>query len=207
MATLLDNQPSALIEPWEPALQKGIRLYLEQVALAHGVISPAHVKDTPQRVVRAFAEYFAGCTVDASACLTTEFAEGSYDEMIHKIVPFISRCSHHLEAIVGKAHFAYIPNGRIIGLSKISRFIQVLAKRPQVQENLTSQIVDVFQNTFKPAGCAVSIRAYHFCVIARGVNEHPSPMETTALRGVLKDRLETRQEFLQTINRMEPIFP
>ena len=204
---LLDNQPSVLIEPWEPALQKGIRLYLEQVALANKAISPEHVKDTPQRVVRAFAEYFAGCTVDASACLTTEFAEGSYDEMIHKIVPFVSRCAHHLEPICGRIHFAYVPDGKIIGLSKISRFIQVLAKRPQVQENLTSQIVDVFQNTFKPAGCGASVRAYHFCVIARGVNEQPSPMETTALRGVLKSNVNTRAEFLNSINRNDPIFP
>jgi GTP cyclohydrolase I len=205
--TLLEDQPTTLTEPWEEAVRHGIRLFLEQTALAHHVISEEHVRDTPDRVARAFGEYFSGCSVDPAACLDTDFMEGGCDEMVIKDVPFISWCAHHLAPLCGRAHFAYIPDKKIIGLSKISRFINVLAKRPQVQEKFSSDIVDVFQNTFKPLGCAVNVRAFHFCTIARGVNEHPSPMETTALRGVFKKDASTRAEFLQSINRSEPIFP
>jgi GTP cyclohydrolase I len=194
-------------ETWQEALKHAIYLLLEQTALTYNTISAEHIRGTPDRVVKAFSEYFAGCSIDPASCLTTDFLEGEYDEMVVKDVPFVSFCSHHLSPICGLAHFAYIPNKRVVGLSKISRFINVLAKRPQVQEKLSTDIVDVFQNTFKPLGCGVNIRAFHFCTISRGINEHASPMETTALRGVFKENAMTRQEFLQSINRSQPIFP
>lgn len=195
-------------EPWQPVMAKAVKLYLDQEAVAHGVISPEHIIGTPDRVVKAFQEYFRGCAINPADCLNTDFSSGKYDEMVHKEVAFVSNCCHHLAAIIAKAHFAYIPNGRIVGLSKINRFINVLAKRPQIQEQLCSDIADVFQESkIAPAGCGVIIRGYHMCTIARGVEERPSLMETTALRGVFKTDPEVRQEFLASIDRSSPVFP
>ena len=117
--------------------------------------------------------------------------------MVHiKSIQILSMCAHHLAAIVGRAHFAYIPNDKVVGLSKIPRMVHVLMRRPQLQENLTQQIVDIFDNTIKPKGCAVQIKAYHFCMMYRGVQEPTSYTETTALRGALLLSDAARAEFL-----------
>lgn len=184
-----------------------VRLFLEQTALKNKTIDESHVKDTPGRVVQALTRYTAGCFQNPASVLEKKFVKGTYNEMVHvKDITVISSCAHHLERIIGKAHFSYVPDKEIVGLSKISRLVDILASRPQVQENLTEQIVDAFNEIVKPKGCAVNIRAFHFCMLARGVEEPCSTTETTAFRGCFESG-ESRQEFLLSINRNGPVFP
>lgn len=191
---------------WEKALEWSIELYLKQTI--DGQLDQSHVTETPKRVVKAFAEYVRGYQVDPAIFLEKQFAVGTYDEMIHiRGIRIISMCAHHLCPIIGKAHFAYVPGKYIVGLSKIPRMVDALARRRQVQENLTQQIVNIFQETVQPKGCAVNIKAFHFCMLSRGVEEPFSFTETTALRGVLMDDKPARQEFLSSLNHSEVIFP
>lgn len=192
---------------WQEQLHRGVEGYLQTAAPA-GQISPEHVLSTPGRVVRAWEEYMQGVDQDPVKALGTTFRDGKYDQMIHvKSVRLASMCAHHLCPIVGKVHFAYIPDGHVVGLSKIARMIRILARRPQVQEQLTKQIVTTFNNTLHPKGCGVYIRAYHFCMMYRGVNEPFSLTETTALKGVFRKDLAARQEFLAAVDRTEVVFP
>lgn len=189
--------------PWQGLLREAVQSYLDlQVA---GKIAPAHIVGTPDRVVRAFAEYVSGYSEDPKDPLSTSFEDASgYDEMVHvKHIPIISMCAHHLLPIIGTAHFAYVPKGRVVGLSKIPRFIGILARRLQIQEDLTQEIVDVFDENISPRGCAVSISAIHCCMIARGVRERDEKTETTALRGCFKKDPQTRTEFLSAVRHRE----
>jgi GTP cyclohydrolase I len=204
---------TALDTPWQDLLKPAIEAYLAQNKPQHKQKElfsayDEHTKGTPMRVVKAFAEYVNGCMKDPEVYLEKVFTAGTYDQMIHiPNIRLISMCAHHLCPIVGKAHFAYIPDGSIVGLSKIPRFIEVLARRPQVQEMLTSQIIDVFSKKVRPLGCAVHVRAYHFCMCGRGVEEPAAYTVTTGLWGNFKDEPLTRQEFLQALNKDEVIFP
>lgn len=194
---------SPCVCPWQGLLRTAVAAYLDlQVA---GKIAPAHIVGTPDRVVRAFAEYVSGYAEDPAGPLRTSFDDASgYDEMVHvKNIPLISMCAHHLLPIIGTAHFAYVPKGRVVGLSKIPRFINILARRLQIQEDLTQEIVEVFHDNIRPRGCAVSISAIHCCMIARGVRERDEKTETTALRGCFKKDPETRTEFLSAVRHRE----
>jgi GTP cyclohydrolase I len=183
-------------DSWRESIDRGVRLYLAQFS----TLDQEHTKDTPSRVVRAFDEYSSGMHEDPGKCLEVKFDSGWHDSMIHlEDIWLTSMCSHHLLPIIGRAHFAYIPKEHIVGLSKIPRFIRILAKRPQIQETLTDQIVDVFFAMVNPAGCAVSIRAFHCCMAVRGVEERSAIMKTTALRGCFKDNAATRQEFMSAL--------
>lgn len=191
---------------WQEQVKHAVELYLG--AHNNGGFDEGHVESTPVRVAEAWDQYVRGYKVDPASVLRVQFTGGTYDEMIHvRNVRVVSVCAHHFAPIIGKAHFAYVPDRRIVGLSKIPRMIRALANRFQVQENLTEQIVDTFQAYVKPRGCAVSVRAYHLCMLMRGVEEVASYTETTALRGVFKERTDTRQEFLSSIDRNEAIFP
>lgn len=160
-----------------------------------------HLEETPARVMRLFEEYFSGVGVDASEELKLGFIEEQYNEMVFlKEIPFVSICSHHIVPFIGVAHFAYIPNARIVGLSKIPRMIEVLSHRPQVQERLTVEIVDTFQQTVKPFGCAVVLEARHFCIEVRGIKKVGVITRTTALRGCFKEG-DTKHEFLEGIRK------
>lgn len=192
---------------WQDQLMRGVEGYLTDAAPPNQ-ISQEHVTATPMRVVRAWEEYMQGVKQDPVTALGTTFKDGKYDQMIHvKSVRLASMCAHHLCPIVGKVHFAYVPNGQVVGLSKIARMIKVLARRPQVQEQLTKQIVSTFNKALHPRGCGVYIRAYHFCMMYRGVNEPFSLTETTALKGVFRTDLAARQEFLAAVDRQETVFP
>lgn len=166
-----------------------------------------HIRDTPARFVKALRESVAGYQQDPAEPLRKKFVNGTYNEMVmvHDI-RVISRCAHHGERIIGKAHFAYLPAKHVVGLSKIPRMIRILARRLQVQEALTEQIVDVFQNTVKPVGCAVRVQAYHFCMMARGVEEACSGTITTALRGAFSTEKVVRDEFFNALPKSQ-IFP
>jgi GTP cyclohydrolase I len=192
---------------WETVLGVGVRLYLEQNQ-GNDPLDETHTGDTPRRVVDAFADYIQGVSQDPAVFLERQFATGSYDQMVHvRSVKLRTMCAHHLCPIVGKVHFAYIPGRYVVGLSKIPRMVDALAHRPQVQEVLTQQLVDTFQDKVQPLGCGVHVRAYHFCMMHRGVEEHSTFTETTAFRGNFKDNALTRQEFLASLDHTEVIFP
>jgi len=195
-------------EPWQVLLKPAIAAYMQQNRpKKNSIVYDEHTQGTPDRVVKAFAEYVRGCTEDPATYLAKTFNAHTYDQMVSvPNIRLISMCMHHLAPIIGKVHFAYIPQAAIVGLSKIPRFIEALARRPQVQELLTDQIVDTFYSTVEPKGCAVHVRAFHFCMCGRGVEEPAAYTVTTALRGSFKDPL-TRQEFLQSLDLDEVIFP
>ncbi len=156
--------------------------------------------ETPDRFCRSLLEMTEGYSKNAEEILTTTF-EGEADEMILlKDIEFTSLCEHHLLSFVGKAHVAYIPSqGRIVGLSKLARIVDVFAQRLQVQERLTQQIADAIQKQLKPLGVAVVIEGVHSCMCVRGVRKHGTTMVTSSIMGAFKTSPATRNEFMQLI--------
>lgn len=156
--------------------------------------------ETPDRVARMYAEVFAGLHQDPRAHLGKLFTQ-KYDELVLvRDIRFESFCEHHLLPFIGSAHVAYVPNGRVVGLSKIPRVVDTLAKRPQLQERLTEELADLLMSELDAKGVAVVIDASHTCMTIRGVHKPGSTMVTSALRGVCKDRAATRAEVLSLIN-------
>ena len=157
---------------------------------------------TPDRVARAYKEFFAGYEQDPEEILRTTFEEvEGYDEMVLvKDIGVESHCEHHMVPIIGRAHIAYIPNNRVVGISKLARVVDIFAKRLQIQEKMTAQIANSIENVLKPKGIAVVIDASHQCMTTRGVNKPESSTVTSAMRGVFKDDPRTRNEFLSFIN-------
>lgn len=157
--------------------------------------------DTPGRVVRAYEEHFAGYRDDPREYLERTFEEvHGYDEMVVlREIPFESHCEHHLAPIIGKAHVAYLPKNRVVGISKLARVVNAFAKRMQVQEKMTAQIADCIDETLAPHGVGVVIEAIHHCMTTRGVHSHGVSMVTSTLKGSFKDNRETRAEFMTMI--------
>lgn len=154
--------------------------------------------ETPARVVKAWQEWTSGYGVDP-ACLLKTFEDGAdgVDEMVAVVdIPFYSHCEHHLAPFFGTATIAYIPKGRVVGLSKLSRLLDVFARRLQVQERLTNQIVDALMEHLSPVGAAAKLRARHLCMESRGVKQQGHHTVTTALRGAFKEQAAARAEFL-----------
>lgn len=197
------TQFNSLEEPvsgvtWKTALATGIEALLD----FYGYQSDPHVRGTPMRVAQAFAELFSGVGQDPAAVLTTCFEENHYDQMITVCnIDFVSICAHHLLPFHGQAHFAYLPDKQIVGLSKIPRMVEILARRPQIQERLTQQLATVFQETVKPRGCAIMVEAWHACVGVRGVRKPGVSMRTTALTGLFLSNPAAKEEFLLTALR------
>jgi GTP cyclohydrolase I len=157
--------------------------------------------DTPARVVRAYEEYFAGYREDPNLYLERTFEEvAGYDEMVVlRDIPFESHCEHHLAPIIGRAHVAYLPTNRVVGISKLARVVNAFAKRLQVQEKMTAQIADCINGALKPDGVAVVIEAAHHCMTTRGVHKHGVSMVTSTLLGAFKENIHTRAEFMAMI--------
>ena len=157
---------------------------------------------TPDRVARAYREFFAGYEQDPEEILRTTFEEvEGYDEMVLvKDIGVESHCEHHMVPIIGRAHIAYIPNNRVVGISKLARVVDIFAKRLQIQEKMTAQIANAIENVLQPKGIAVVIDASHQCMTTRGVNKPESSTVTSAMRGVFNDNPRTRNEFLSFIN-------
>jgi GTP cyclohydrolase I len=155
--------------------------------------------ETPARVVRSWEELYAGYRVNTSdqfRDLLKVFTDGSCDEMVVlKDIEFQSMCEHHMLPFLGKAHIAYIPDGRILGISKLARLLEVFAKRLQVQERLTQQVTQTLDTYLRPKGSACVIEAHHQCMSCRGVLKQNSTMVTSSLTGAFKDNPETRAEF------------
>ncbi|MBX3286815.1 MAG: GTP cyclohydrolase I FolE [Actinobacteria bacterium] len=160
------------------------------------------LQDTPARVARMYAEICAGLHQDPDVHLRTTF-EADHDEMVMvRDIPLHSICEHHLAPFIGKAHVAYIPNddGRVIGLSKFARLVDGYARRPQVQERLTSQIADALQRSLEPKGVMVVIVAEHLCMSMRGVKVAGSTTVTSAVRGLFRTNVATRQEAMRFVH-------
>ena len=155
--------------------------------------------ETPARIARMYDEVFSGLEEDPVAILSTSFEE-AFDEMvILREIPFYSMCEHHFMPFHGEAHVGYLPNGKIVGLSKIARAVEVFAKRPQVQERLTGQIADCIADVLGAKGVGVVIEAEHLCMTMRGVRKPGAKMVTSAMRGRFNTDVNTRQEFLGLI--------
>ena len=187
--------------PFEFDLQKvedGVRLILEGIGEDAG---RQGVKETPRRVAEMYREIFSGLHEDPEAVVDAVFDVG-HDEMIMvRDIPLYSVCEHHLVPFVGKAHVAYVPakDGRITGLSKLARLVDVLARRPQVQERLTTQIAEVLEVVLQPRGVFVVLEAEHLCMSMRGVKKPGSITVTSAVRGVFKTDARTRAEAMGLI--------
>ncbi len=156
---------------------------------------------TPKRVKKAYEFIFGGYKQDAKAILESALFTSSNDEMVLiKDIEFYSTCEHHLLPIIGRAHVAYIPNGKVVGLSKIPRVVDVFARRMQIQEQLTEQIADAIMETINPKGVGVVLQARHMCMEMRGVEKINSTTTSSALRGLFKKDEKTRAEFFALIN-------
>ncbi len=160
------------------------------------------LRDTPERVSRLYAELLAGYTVDPRALVNGALFQAEYDEMIVvRDVEFSSLCEHHLLPFIGQACVAYVPSGKIIGLSKIPRIVDMYAQRLQVQERMTRQIADFVTEVVQPQGVAVVVEALHLCASIRGVKKSRARMVTSAMTGVFKSNPKTRAEFMDHIGR------
>ena len=156
---------------------------------------------TPARVVRAFQDWFQGYAVDPHDLLgKSSFPVDGYDEIVAlRDIDFSSHCEHHMAPIIGKAHVAYVPSAKVVGISKLVRVVEVYAKRLQVQEKLTTQIADCINEVLEPRGVAVVIEGQHECMTTRGVNKTNIKMVTSRMLGVFRDDARTRAEFVQMI--------
>lgn len=156
---------------------------------------------TPARVVRAYEEFFAGYDEDPRTMLATTFEETDhYDEMVVlRDIRLESHCEHHMVPIIGKAHVAYLPAGRVVGISKLARVVEAFAKRMQIQETMTAQIADTINDALQPRGVAVVIQAAHQCMTTRGIRKPGVTMTTSRMLGVFRDNPTTRSEFLQLL--------
>ena len=182
------------------------RLAMEHVRglLAHIGEDPERegLRDTPKRVIKAMEEFYSGYREDPSSYLEKTFEEvEGYDELVMvSDIELHSHCEHHMVPFVGTAHVAYIPNGRVVGLSKLARVVDAFAKRLQVQEKLTSQIATTIQEALKPQGVAVILQCQHFCMCHRGVKKPGAWTTTSKLTGVFMDDPSCRQELFTLIN-------
>ncbi|NNE85960.1 MAG: GTP cyclohydrolase I FolE [Alphaproteobacteria bacterium] len=159
--------------------------------------------DTPDRVVRSYEEFFGGYSEDPGAILERTFSEiDGYDEIVAlRDINFVSHCEHHMAPIIGRAHIGYLPNHRVVGISKLARIIEVYARRLQIQEKMTAQIANTIDEVLQPRGVAVVIEAAHQCMTTRGVNKPGVDMVTSRMLGAFRDNQATRQEFMSVIGK------
>ncbi len=192
------ESPEELTPKGNPAIEAAVRTILTEIGedpARDGLIR------TPERVARAYAELTAGYHVDPQALINGAIFEVDYDEMvIVRDIHFYSLCEHHTLPFYGHAHVAYIPNGKVIGLSKIPRIVEMFARRLQVQERMTVQIADFLNEVLAPRGVAVVAQGVHMCSVMRGVRKENASMITSAMRGVFRKDSKTRAEFLGLIN-------
>ena len=195
-ASVDNGRPDASVE----IDQERIRAAVREILLAVGEDPEREgLRDTPERVARLYAEVFAGLDKDPRELLQKTFTQ-KYDEMVLvKDIGFAAMCEHHLLPFFGKAHVAYLPKGRIVGLSKIPRVVRVLSQRPQVQERMTEELADLLVEQLDARGVGVILEASHTCMTVRGVRQAESVCATSAMRGVFKDNPSTRAEFMSLV--------
>lgn len=192
------QRPAALERPSRAEAEEAVR-----TLLAYTGDDPARegLLETPARVVRAFGEFFRGYEQDPEAVLARTFEEvEGYDEMVVvRDIDLFSHCEHHMVSFVGRAHVAYLPDKRVVGLSKLARVVDIFARRLQVQEKLTVQIADTIERVLKPRGVAVVIEARHDCMATRGVHKPDAMTVTSRMTGAFRNDPSTRREFLAMI--------
>lgn len=193
-----ERKPAALAKPTREEAENAIRTLLRWAGddpRREGLI------DTPKRVVKAFEEMFSGYDTDPREILSRTFTEvGGYDEMVVlRDISFESHCEHHMMQFTGKAHVAYLPDRKIVGISKLARLVDAYSKRLQVQEKLTSQIANALNDILQPKGVAVVVEAVHQCMAARGVHKPGVVMQTSKMLGRFRSDARTRQEFFSLI--------
>ncbi len=178
-------------------IEKGVRLILE--GIGEDPTRPG-LKDTPARVAEMYAEIFSGISANTDELLKPMTGENHDEMIIIRDIPFYSVCEHHFLPFIGKAHVAYIPGaGKIVGISALARALEILAKRPQVQERLTAQLADLIVAHLKPKGAMAVIDAEHLCMSMRGVKKPGSHVVTSAVRGVFRSKESTRLEMLELL--------
>ena len=157
---------------------------------------------TPDRVARAYEEWFAGYQDDPDELLQRTFEEvAGYDEMVlMRSIHYVSHCEHHMAPIIGRVHIGYLPDNRVVGISKLARLVQSYAKRLQIQERMTAEIANTIERVLAPQGVAVVVEGMHGCMTSRGVHQAQATLVTSRMLGVFRDRPETRQEFLSAID-------
>ncbi|HEX4979711.1 MAG TPA: GTP cyclohydrolase I FolE [Acidimicrobiales bacterium] len=183
----------------KPRIEKAVREILEAVGVDD---ADDNFHDTPERVARYFEEVFAGLDQRPEDVLSVTFDAGHDEMILVKDIDLVSICAHHLVPFMGKAHVAYIPSddGRITGLSKLARLVDVYARRPQVQERITSQVADALERVLQPKGVLVVVEAEHLCMSARGVRKPGALTVTSAVRGLFREDARTRAEAMAFIN-------
>jgi len=176
-----------------PRIEKAVR----EILLAIGENPDREgLLNTPNRVARAYGELVCGLKIDPRVHLRTVFHEKYQEVVLLRDIPFNSICEHHLLPFMGRAHVAYLPDGKVVGLSKLARLVEGYARRPQVQERLTTQIADALMEELHPLGAVCVIEAEHTCMTIRGVQKHGSTMVTSELRGIFKENPASRAEIL-----------
>jgi len=180
-------------------IEKGMKLIIEGLGKN---IDKEKLKDTPKRVAKIYSEILSGIDIDPAKVLGKVFKEEYNELVLVKDISFYSICEHHFLPFFGKAHVAYIPDGNnVVGISKIARLVDVMSKRPQIQERMTNQIVDVIMNVLTPQGAMAVIEAEHLCMIMRGIKKPGTKIVTSAMRGIFLRDLRTRTEALSLISQ------
>jgi GTP cyclohydrolase I len=184
----------------EPVDHARIEAAVREILLAVGEDPDREgLQETPARVARMYAELFSGLRCDPRELLSKTFTQ-KYDEMVlERNIEFASTCEHHLLPFLGKAHIAYLPKGKIVGLSKLARIVEVLSRRPQVQERMTEELADLLMEEVEPRGVAVILEASHTCMTIRGVRKPDSVCTTSAMRGAFRENQATRNELMALI--------
>ena len=175
-------------------IKQGVNLILEGVGED---VSREGLLETPDRIARMYEEIFAGLTADAGEHLAKRFHVDNNEMVIEKDITFYSMCEHHLLPFYGKAHVAYVPDGKVVGISKLARTVEVFARRPQIQERMTGQIADALMQCLNPKGAIVLIEAEHMCMTMRGIKRPGSKTVTYAARGVFEENKELCDRFFQ----------
>jgi GTP cyclohydrolase IA len=186
------------IDPADPELLETIRRLIQ---LLGEDPDRDGLRETPRRIAAMYAELFEGVAQDPVSVLSVGFEEGHDEIVILRDIPFYSMCEHHFLPFHGKAHVGYLPDGRIVGLSKIARAVEIFARRPQVQERLTTQISECIEHVLGARGVGVVIEAEHLCMTSRGVRKPGAIMVTSSMRGTFRSDANTRQEFLRLIGQ------
>ena len=199
----LQAQFAAQQEPRRPTREEAEAAVRTLIAWAGDDPTREGLLDTPRRVTKAYGEFFAGYEQDAAETLKRTFKEvGGYDDIVLvKDIPFSSHCEHHMVPFIGKVHIAYLPHDGVVGLSKLARLVEVYARRLQVQENLTAQIVDAINENLNPRGAAVMIEAEHMCMSMRGVRAHGAVTITHRFTGVFAEDRNEQDRFFMLVGK------
>lgn len=192
------DQPAPLHRPTQAEAEAAVRtllLWAGEDPTREGLL------ETPKRVVKSYSELFGGYAESPEDVLGTTFEEvsGYNDLVLIKDIPFFSHCEHHMVPIIGKAHVAYLPDGKVVGLSKIARVVDIFSRRLQTQESITAQVADTIQRILKPLGVAVLIEAEHMCMAMRGIRKQGSSTITTTFTGAFKEQVDEQVRFMQLV--------